>query len=81
MSKENVKVVLNKSGVSELLKSQEMLGVCKKHADSALSSLGPGYEVTSMIGEIRANAEVAAVTRKARKENMENNTILKAVKS
>lgn len=81
MSKNGVKVVLNTSGVRGLLKSQEMQAVCVQHANKALSKLGDGYEVTSMLGENRCNAEVAAVSRKAKKENSENNTIMKAVQS
>lgn len=75
----NLKVVLNKSGVGALLKSPEMLKICESHANKACAKLGSGYEVTSMVGKNRSNAEVAAVSHKAKKENMENNTILKAV--
>lgn len=75
----DIKVVLNSEGVRNMLKSQEMLGICKEYANNALSKLGPGYEVTSMVGKNRCNASVAAVTQKAKKENLKNNTILKAV--
>ena len=81
MSKNNVKVKLNREGVKALLKSEEMQSICKRYADDALSKLGGGYEVSTMVGKNRCNAEVAAVTYKAKKENMENNTILKAVQS
>ncbi len=74
-----IKIDLNISGVGELLKSPEALKICEKYANEALTKLGPGYEVTSMIGEVRCNAEVEAVSHKAKKENMENNTILKAI--
>lgn len=75
-----VKIELNKAGVRELLRSSEMMSICKEHADAALNRLGPGYEVTTHTGKNRVNAEVAAVTWAARKENSENNTILKALK-
>lgn len=74
-----VKFQLNRSGVRELLKSSEMMSVCQKYANNALSRLGPGYEVSTYSGTNRVNAEVAAVTYAARKENAENNSILKAV--
>lgn len=74
-----IKFQLNRSGVRELLKSSEMMSVCQKYANSALSRLGPGYEVSTYSGTNRVNAEVAAVTYAARKENAENNSILKAV--
>ena len=74
-----VKVTLNRSGVRQLLRSDEMMQVCKDYAYSAQSRLGPGYEVTYMTGKNRVNAEVAAVSNEAIRENRETNTILKAV--
>lgn len=74
------KFTLNREGVGQLLKSQEMMDLCKEHADRALSALGDGYEVTTYTGKTRVNAEIAAVTQKARRENSKNNTILKALR-
>lgn len=74
-----VKFELNREGVRELLKSQEMMDICKGYADRAQASLGDGYEVTTHTGTNRVNAMVAAESRKAKKENLEDNTILKAV--
>lgn len=73
------KFELNRSGVRELLRSPEMMAVCQGYANRALSSLGDGYEVSTMTGRNRVNAEVRAETFAARKENLENNTILKAL--
>lgn len=73
------KLKLNKAGVRELLRSGEMQAECKKYADNALSSLGSGYEVTSMVGKNRANAEVRAESFLARRENSKTNSIAKAV--
>lgn len=70
---------LNYAGVRELLRSEEMKNICKSYADAAKSKLGDGYEVTTYTGENRVNASVKAVTYKARKENSENNSIIKAV--
>lgn len=80
MSKGSMKIVLNREGVRSLLKSGEMQAICNEHANAALSRLGPGYEVTSRVGKNRCNSEVAAVTRKAKKDNLENNSILKALR-
>lgn len=77
----NVKIVLNSSGVRELLKSPEMMAICKGHADSAVSQLGDGYSVTTHTGRNRVNASVHADTFKARKDNLDNNSIIKAVYS
>lgn len=75
----NVKFELNREGVKELLQSPEMMAICKEYADNAIASLGDGYEVSTYTGKSRVNASVIATTYKARKENSENNTILKAV--
>ena len=75
-----VKFQLNPEGVRQLLTSPEMMAICKEYADNAASSLGSGYEVSTHTGPKRVNAEVAAVTFKARKDNSENNTILKAIR-
>lgn len=76
----DVKFELNREGVRELLRSSEMMDICKSYADKARGSLGEGYEVTTKTGKNRVNAEVAAVTYQARRENSENNTILKALR-
>ena len=76
----DVRIKLNKAGVRELLRSEEMKALCEEHTNAALSRLGPGYEVTTMTGKNRVNAEIAAVSYKAKRENMKNNTILKALR-
>lgn len=75
----NLKVTLNRSGVRSLLQSQEMMDICKSYAFSAQSKLGDGYSVTYQTGKNRVNAEVAAITTEAIRENAQNNTILKAL--
>lgn len=74
-----VKFELNREGVRELLRSKEMMDVCQEYANNALGKLGDGYEVTTHTGSNRVNAEVAAVTYAAKKENLSDNTIIKAV--
>ena len=71
---------LNFQGVGELLKSQEMMGICKEYASKAQSKLGDGYEVETYKLDTRAAAKVQAETYKARKDNAKNNTILKALR-
>lgn len=75
------KIVLNRKGVRELLRSQEMMNVCASYAKKAVQKLGDGYEVSNHVGKNRVNSSVRTVTSEAVKENMENNTILKAVGS
>lgn len=74
-----VKFELNREGVRELLRSKEMMDVCQEYANNALGKLGDGYEVTTHTGTNRVNAEVAAVTAAAKKENLSDNSIIKAV--
>lgn len=75
-----VKIELNREGVRALLRSPEMLSLCKGHADAARARLGTGYEVTTHTGKSRVNAQIAAETSSARRENAEGNTILKALR-
>ena len=75
----SVKFKLNRKGVSELLKSGEALQVVKDYAYEVQNRAGDGYEVTWMTGKTRVNASVAAMTQEARKDNLENNTLLKAL--
>lgn len=75
-----VKVVLNKKGVRDLLKSQEIMNVCTELAYKAASKLGDGYLVTYQTGKNRVNASIKAVTPKARQEQLSDNTIIKALR-
>lgn len=74
------KIELNKDGIKELLTSDEVANMLKGYADNARSKCGDGYEVTVyQNGKTRANASVHASTKEAYKDNLENNTLLKAV--
>lgn len=75
----NVRIVLNKEGVRELLRSKEMMNVCEGIANDALSSLGAGFSTNTMVGRNRVNAEITADSYEARISNSRNNTILKAL--
>lgn len=75
----NVKFVLNRAGVRELMLSSAMMSICESKARSMLNSLGDGYTMTTHVGKNRVNAEVATDSPAARQENLNNNTILKAL--
>ena len=77
MSKLRVK--LNRQGVRELLKSQEMMNACSSVAESAYSQLGDGYSLTKHVGKNRVNVSISTRTAESVRENYENNTILKAL--
>ena len=74
------KFELNRAGLWELMKSSEMQAVLTEKATAIKARCGNGYEQDIMVGRYRANAMVWADTYEARKENSENNTILKAVR-
>ena len=74
-----LKFELNSDGVVELMKSDAMKSICKEYADNAVDRLGEGYEADVYDGKDRCNASVSAVTAAAQKENLQENTILKAV--
>jgi len=74
-----LKFELNRTGVRELLRSDEMKAVCMDYANNAVGRLGEGYSANAYTGKNRVNAEVSADTYKARKENLKTNSILKAL--
>lgn len=75
-----VNIVLNKSGVRELLKSSEMQQICMEHATDAASACGTGYEAQERNYPERKGAAVVAVTHAAKRDNLKNNTILKSLR-
>lgn len=76
-----VRIELNSEGVRNLLRSQEVKNYCEQLANEIAARAGDGYEVTTFTGKNRANASVHAATEKALKDNLKNNTLLKAVGS
>lgn len=76
-----MRVTLNSAGIRKLLRSDELLQECKDRAYQAQAKLGDGYSVNYRKGKVRANAEIVAESEEARRENSENNTLLKAVRN
>lgn len=74
------KFKLNYSGVGQLLKSAEMQSVLTEKATAIKNRAGEGYKQDIYVGKTRANAMVYADTYKAKRDNMKNNTLLKAVR-
>lgn len=74
-----LKVELNIEGVRSLLKSSEMKSICEEHARAIMNRAGNGYETSSYVGTNRVNASVIAATYQAKRDNMKNNTLIKAV--
>ncbi len=75
-----VKFVLNRAGVRQLMQSEEMQAILNEKATKALNRLGGGYKSDIYVGKNRANAMVYADTYQAKRDNLKNNSILKAVR-
>lgn len=75
-----MKFKLNRSGVASLMKSNQMQGVLEEKATGVRNRAGEGYKQDIFVGKTRANAMVYADTYQAKKDNMKNNTLLKAVR-
>lgn len=75
-----MKFKLNRSGVAALMKSNQMQGVLEEKATGVRNRAGEGYKQNIYVGKTRANAMVYADTYQAKKDNMKNNTLLKAVR-
>ena len=72
---DKVKFELNYKGVGQLLKSPEMQRVLESYAAGAASRAGKGYKTRVM----PTRAVVFADSKSAQKDNLEHNTLLKAV--
>lgn len=74
-------IVLNEKGIVALLQSQEMQKVLVEQGNKIKNRCGKGYESESapVIGRKRAIVRVKAATNAAKKDNLQNNTLLKAL--
>ena len=80
MGKYKVKIDLNRKEVNRLLNSSAITGTLEELAQIIANSAGEGYEAGFVYyGKKRPNVGVSAVTRKAKKNNLKNNTLLKSV--
>lgn len=74
-----VKVELNSEGIKALLKGKETEQLVEERAREVAGRAGSGYshDTKQMSGRVIASAY--ADTEEARKDSMENNTLLKAL--
>lgn len=81
MAKKTVKFELNRSGVKDLLNSEEMRDALSDTADSILQAVGKdGYEKGEVYsGRNRPNIAVFAGTYQAKRDNLKNNTLERAM--
>ena len=73
-------IVLNSAGVREMLKSPEMQALLLERANEIAARAGEGYTTDVFAGKTRANASVFANTPEAIRDNLDNDTLLKALR-
>lgn len=77
-----IKVILNKEGVRELLKSEGVAGECKRHAQRILNTAGAdkGYVMEQRNYPERTGFVVKTDNPHAYYSNMKHNTLIRAMK-
>lgn len=75
----DVKIELNSSGVGQLLKSAELEALLKEQADAIAARCGSGYDSDTKMMGTRVISSVYTDTLEAVRDNMDNNTILRAL--
>lgn len=76
----NIHIELNSDGIVELMKSDEIMSILKSEGNAMVARLGEGYAIDPYPnGKTRGNVRVYTETQEAYKDNMNNNTLLKAV--
>lgn len=78
MSK-RIKVVLDREGVSQLLKSEGVQNLIQRKVDKVRDACGDGYGSTVKVGRRRVHSRVFAETYKAYYSNKKHNTLLKCL--
>lgn len=79
MSNSKVKIVLNDAGVRELLKSSEISEACRSAATGVQARAGEEYILEERNYPERTGWAVRPGTVAAHRDNLKNNTLLKAI--
>lgn len=75
-----VKIVLNKSGIRELLRSQEAGDMCMEYAQQVQSRAGQHYTVEARRYPERTGAAVYPSDPEGFYDNLKNNTLVRSLK-
>ncbi len=81
MSKSKVRVELNLAGVNELMKSPEIQDAVLRAGQAVAAAAGEGYAAEVHQADWVAISNVYAETPEAKRDNLENNTLLRALGS
>lgn len=76
----NLRIELNSDGVKALLKSPEMMGICRELANGIANRAGDGFELSEYTGRNRVNVSVHAETKEAMQACLKDNVLVKAVR-
>ena len=74
-----IRVELNLAGINAMMKSEGVVSVLQAAGNAVASAAGTGYESSTHQASYVAIANVWANDKKSRKDNLDNNTLLKAV--
>ena len=75
------KFVLDKKGVGELLRSEEIQSVLNEYGQQVQINTGSAedYQTQVSVGKVRANVVIRCMNTASIKDNLKNNTLLKAL--
>ena len=76
---QKVRVELNHSGIEALLKGAEVQEYVSGIASAKAQALGKGYAYDVYVAPTRAISSVYTETSEAYRDNLQNNTLLKAI--
>jgi len=74
-----VRIVLNRRGMRELLRSPEVLADLKRRAEQIAAAAGDGMEPSAMVGKNRARASVITATPSARRAEAVTRALTRAI--
>ena len=75
-----VKFELNPAGVRELLRSKEMQNVLNDYGNAVMNRAGGDYVKSTYVGTNRANVSIMTNSAATMRDNLNNNTLLRALK-
>ena len=75
----NIRIELNRDGIGALLKGPETEHMVQSFGNEVAQRAGTGYAARTHNTGQRQICNVYAATREARQDNLENNTLIKAM--
>lgn len=79
MAKTKFKFILNRDGVSDLMKTKEMQAILAQYGDKKANQAGSGYDSQVYVLPNRAIVNIFPTDFESAHDNYENNTLLKVI--